>query len=148
MSHSFKQTLEQIAELASQHPDYTFEWIQSWIQVLHQGQASADWVQELVSQWSQLSEPRRDVCQQLFGQALLRARQATYQPLNALDMFLERYLYGVQDEQIVHKSRVSQTLKQVEETQRNRPPARPMPPPGSPRAGRTNPLPPTRLPEA
>jgi len=152
MGDSFRQTLEQIAALARQHPEHEFEGIQSWVQTLHQGQTSTDWVETLESQWQALPEPRQDVCQQIFAHALLRARQATYQPLNALDAFLERYLYGVQDEQIVQKSAVSQTLKQIDESQRRAPvrtpqhPHQPAAPP--PRAGRTHPLPPTRLPEA
>ncbi|MBF2052860.1 MAG: hypothetical protein IGS03_05260 [Candidatus Sericytochromatia bacterium] len=157
MAEAFTQTLEAIAALAQKHPDYQFEMIHNWTQQIQSGQSTpADWVQEVTRQWQAMPDARRDICQQIFEQSLLRAKQATYQPVNALDAFLERYLYGIQDEQVIQKSLVSKTLKQIDDSQRRsqtapiRPP-QPGPSPGglTPRAGRTNPLPPTtRLPEA
>ncbi|PKL76138.1 MAG: hypothetical protein CVV27_11835 [Candidatus Melainabacteria bacterium HGW-Melainabacteria-1] len=148
----FRQLLEQIAELTGKHPDYRFEHIDSMMGSLA-GDA-AGWVMTLDAQWQELSPQRQEALAQIFEHALLRARQATYRPLNALDAFLERQLYGIEDEQIIQKSAVSQALKQYEE--RRRPPvgqpaspapASPPVPGRSPAAGRTNPLSPRQLPK-
>ncbi len=148
---SFRQILEQIARLAVEHPDYRFEHIQSYTSQLTPGSKTSTWVQELDKQWQEMPAPRQEACQQMFDYALLRARQATYKPVNALDAFLERQLYGIEDDQIVHKGSVSQALKTLEE--RKRPPAQPPAPAAQPinrhqAAGRTNPLSPRHLPKS
>lgn len=140
MSNSFQETLELIARLAQKHPDYEFELIQTYIQELHQSPNTEVWVQKLSQDLEQMLPHRADICQQIFEHALLKARQATYKPVNQLDAFLERYLYGIKDDQAVQKGSVSQAVKKLEEQQRKR-----VTPPS--RAGRTNPLPPQTLPQ-
>lgn len=134
----FSSVLEQIAELHQKHPDYTFEYIHEYIVDLDEEDAPKAWVVKLYNQWQEMSEPRQQACAQIFQAALHRAQQATYRPVNALDAFLERQLYGIQDEKVVEKGLVSAALKQREqqrEEQDNaRRPARPL------RPGRTNPL--------
>lgn len=149
----FRQTLEQIARLAGEHPEYRFEHIHSYTSQLTPTSDSKAWISELEQQWRELPAPRQEACQQIFDYALLRARQTTYRPVNALDAFLERQLYGIEDDQIVHKGSVSQALRSLEE--RKRPPApppapQPAPPASAGRpqaAGRTNPLSPRHLPK-
>jgi len=136
MSNSFQETLELIARLAEKHPDYEFEPIQSYIETLHQSSSVEAWVQQLNQDLDEMLPHRADICQQIFEHALLKARQATYKPVNDLDAFLERYLYGIKDEKAVQKGSVSQAIKKMEEQQQRKR----VPP--SPRAGRTNPLPP------
>lgn len=170
MSEAFREVLEQVTRLASQHPEHQFELIQPYIDELHQArqnQGAEAWRDSLLSQWAELSEARQQACLDMFQHALQTARQATYTPVNDLDLFLEKRLYGIQDEEAVSKGLVSQALKQVQEQQeqmsRKRAPSPPptppnaaAPPPGTgpmktpppkqaplpPRAGRTNPLPP------
>ncbi|MGV3524377.1 MAG: hypothetical protein ACO1RX_09135 [Candidatus Sericytochromatia bacterium] len=144
MSESFRQTLEHIAQVVQQHPEYLFEGIAAYTRRLQNGEPVAAWIDEIVQQWQELSAPRQEACQQIFDYALLRARQATYRPVNALDQFLENQLYGIQDGEVVQKSAVSQALRQLDEQVRKRPPA----PAGrtAPVAGRTNPLNPRQLP--
>lgn len=141
MSNSFQESLELIAQLAARYPDYEFELIQSYVQLLHQdlqrGQTAEAWIQNLTQLLAEMPPHRADICHQLFDHALLKAKQATYQPVNELDAFLERYLYGIKDEKAVQKGTVSQALRQMEDQQRKR---TPQPPPAA-RAGRTNPLP-------
>ncbi|HEY9841064.1 MAG TPA: hypothetical protein V6D23_11455 [Candidatus Obscuribacterales bacterium] len=154
---SFRRILEQIASLARMHPDYRFEYIQNYASQLG-SQSDQAWIDELDAQWQELPAPRQEACLQLFDYALLQARQATYRPVNPLDAFLERQLFGIEDEEAVQKGTVSQALRQFEE--RKRPAAAPgsatgpaTPPPASPpagrtpAAGRTNPLNPRQIPK-
>lgn len=159
-SDSFRRSLEQIADLARKHPDYRFEYIQSYISQLGSAGDSGLWVAELDQQWQELPPPRQEACQQMFDFALLRARQATYRPINKLDAFLERQLHGVEDEEAVLKGTVSQVLRQLEERKQRAAAPPPGPPPGPqgsampampvgrpPAAGRTNPLNPRQIPK-
>ncbi len=137
---SFSSILEQITKLHQKHPDYTFEYIQEHIAILDDEDSSQAWVVKLYNQWQEMSEPRQQACTQIFQAALLRAQQSTYRPINDLDAFLERQLYGIQDDQVVHKGLVSAALKQRDQQKeqqqdalRNRQ-VRPN------RPGRTNPL--------
>ena len=141
MSETFRQILEHIGSIARHHPDYRFEYIDHFTRKLAPELDHMPWVEDLHSQWQSMPAPRQEVCQEIFAAALLQARQTTYQPLNELDLFLERQLYGIQDEQVVHKGAVSQALKQFED--RKRPPA----PPRAPVSGHTNPLNPRQLPK-
>lgn len=145
--NAFLQTLEAIAELAQAHPDYQFEYIQPYIDQLRVVENTNSWSKGIANQWDELSETRQEACRQIFDYALLRARQTNYRPVNELDAFLDRQLYGVQDTQSPKKGLVSQALKQIEE--RKRPPSPPAGPPGPPPSrhpGRTNPLNPRNLP--
>lgn len=144
MSDTFGQILEQIARLARQHPDYRFEYIHAYTSQLAPELDPAPWIEHLELQWQALPLARQEACRQIFDYALLQARQATYQPVNELDLFLERQLYGIQDEQVVHKGAVSQALKQLEDRGNKRPAGRT---PAAPAAGRTNPLNPRQLPK-
>lgn len=140
MSDAFYQTLEQIAKLALRQPHYQFEYIQPYVDQLLAIDDQASWCEGLYQQWQQMALPRQEACQQLFDYALLLAKQATYEPVNELDAFLERQLYGVQDTQAAQKGLVSQALKQYESSRR--------PPPAATRhPGRTNPLSPRNLPK-
>lgn len=171
---SFRQILGQIAELAARHPDYRFEHIDSYIRQLGSGD-SKPWIEAIDKDFQQLPPARQEACQQLFEYALLRARQTTYRPVNDLDAFLERQFYGIEDDQVIQKSAVSQALKQIDDRRRiaNSPAPQPGPqagpppgpPPGpqgqalpqvplhppaarpAPAAGRTNPLNPRQIPK-
>ena len=144
--NAFHQTLKAIAELAQAHPDYQFEYIQPYIDQLRVVEDSESWSKGISTQWQELSDTRQEACKQIFDYALLRARQTNYRPVNELDAFLDRQLYGVQDTQSAKKGLVSQALKQIEE--RKRPPSPPPGPPPSRHPGRTNPLNPRNLPPA
>lgn len=159
-SDSFRRSLEQIADLARRHPDYRFEYIQSYISQLGSEGEVTPWIETLDAQWREMPAPRREACLNMFENALLLARQATYRPVNELDAFLERQLYGVQDEQAVLKGTVSQVLKQLDERRRATNPPSPgtapmpqgsalpaMPVGRPPAAGRTNPLNPRQIPK-
>ncbi len=142
---SFSGILKKIAQLHQQHPDYTFDHIMEHIHTLEDAESPEAWVVELYNQFQEMSAPRQHICQQIFESALQRAQQATYRPVNALDQFLERQLYGIQDEKIVEKGLIGQFLEQqkaekAEKAEQAR--RRPRPP----RPGRTNPLSPNALP--
>ena len=109
---SFSSILEQIVQLHQLHPDYTFEYIQEHIVVLDDEDSGQAWIVKLYNQWQEMSEARQQACSQIFQAALHRAQQATYRPVNDLDSFLERQLYGIQDDQVVHKGLISAVLKQ------------------------------------
>lgn len=145
---SFSSILEQITQLHQKHPDYTFEYIQEHIAVLDDEDSSQAWVVKLYNQWQEMSEPRQQACTQIFQAALLRAQQSTYRPVNDLDAFLERQLYGIQDDQVVHKGLVSAALKQRDQQRDQQRDPQKDPPPEAlrhrqvrpNRPGRTNPL--------
>ena len=159
MNEAFGKTLKDIVEVAVAHPAYNFELIQSYISELRAASDEAGrtaWQDKLNQQFAELTEPRQQACQDLFTYALRLARQATYTPVNDLDVFLEKQIYGVQDDQAINKGLVSQVLKAAEQAEaaRKRPPVQPPQRGTGPvkpqsaaltpqqRAGRTNPLPP------
>lgn len=158
LTAQFTTALEAIVGIAAQHPDYRFELIQPWVDQLQNRSLT---VAALATQLSELSPERQRVGLDMFEYALLRARQATYQPRNALDTFIEQQLYGVQDAQAIEKSLVGEFLRQQEAAARppkpavdnlpfieqsvGRPKTQPLPPnqvPPRPMPPQTQPLPP------
>ena len=110
-AEQFRETLQAVADLSRQHPGYVFEWIQEFALQLREAPRPETLIQDWVAQLAALSEARQEAGLRIFEQALLRARQATYQPLNRIDLFIEQQLYGIQDPQIVESATVSQLLK-------------------------------------
>lgn len=145
----FSSILEQIAELHHKHPDHTFAYIQEYIALLDDEDSPKAWVVKLYNQWQEMSVPRQQVCTQIFQTALQQAQQATYRPVNDLDAFLERQIYGIQDEKVVEKGLISAALEQQKQQRQhaqNKASESPMPHDAARRnlrpnrPGRTNPL--------
>lgn len=138
----FTAALEAIVGIATAHPDYRFEIIQSWVDQLKDQSLT---IPALVAQLGELSPERQRVGLDMFEYALLRARQATYRPRNALDTFIEQQLYGVQDAQAIEKSLVGEFLRQQEARAKAPVDHLPFVEPGAARP-KTQPLPPGQVP--
>lgn len=134
----FRKILEEILMVSQAHPTYQFEVIQEFVDTLKQATQPEHHIQHWVQELAVLPEARQEAGVRIFEYALLRARQSTYQPVNALDRFIERQLYGIQDEKIVENAVISQLLRSQQETAPVRKPSRTTQP--------TNPLNPRNLP--
>jgi hypothetical protein len=117
----FRETLQAVARLSHQHPNYHFELIQEFAHQLRESSQPERLIQDWVSQLEALSEARQEAGLRIFEQALLRAQQDTYQPINRIDLFIEQQLYGIQDPQVVENATVSQLLKSQAEPTRKLP---------------------------
>ncbi|MGE3728154.1 MAG: hypothetical protein AB7I41_21545 [Candidatus Sericytochromatia bacterium] len=142
-----KNVIQDVYQLSQAHPDYVFEMIQDFVSQLRSNEEPQALIDHWVKQLSALSEPRQEAGLRMFEYALLKARQSTYHPVNAMDAFIERQLYGVSDEKAIEKGTVSQLLRaqQAQGTgQLQEPPAVRKPPRTSNQP--TNPLNPRNLP--
>ncbi|PIQ26306.1 hypothetical protein COW36_15050 [bacterium (Candidatus Blackallbacteria) CG17_big_fil_post_rev_8_21_14_2_50_48_46] len=141
-SEQFRHTLQAVLEIGKAHPDFRFELIQEYAERLKSSQDPTLLINDWVRQLEELEIPRQEAGVRIFEYALLQARQATYRPLNPLDGFIERQLYGIQDEKMVENGTISQILKSQSETLAS--PMRKAPRSSQP----TNPLNPRNLPPA
>jgi DNA-binding transcriptional regulator YbjK len=140
-SEQLQQVLQDVYKLSQTHPEYVFEMIQDFVLQLKSSAEPQKLIEHWVKQLSALSEPRQEAGLRMFEYALLKARQSTYHPVNAMDAFIERQLYGVTDEKAIEKGTVSQLLRsqqQSEPTPVRKPPRTSTQP--------TNPLNPRNLP--
>lgn len=135
----FRKILQEVLALSQTHPTYNFELIQEFVETLRQASQPESQIQTWVEELSVLPEARQEAGLRIFEYALLKARQATYRPVNSLDRFIEYQLFGIQDEKIVENATISQILRAQQESV---PPVRKPPRSTQP----TNPLNPRNLP--
>lgn len=122
----FLGVLNDIAALASQYPEYTFEGIQPFVAPLRQEPANGP--QALVQQWQQLVPERQGLILEYFRYARDKARFDTYQPLNELDQWLERLIKGPTREQLLQEGVVGKALRQMGYESPAKPPVNALPP--------------------
>ena len=112
-SDSFRRSLEQIADLARRHPDYRFEYIQSYISQLGSEGEVTPWIETLDAQWREMPAPRREACLNMFENALLLAlKDAIANPKEA-GTFLNQYHREVDADVAAQETQILGSLAQL-----------------------------------
>lgn len=89
-----RQVIQDVYQLSQAHPDDVFEMIQDFVLQLRNNEEPQAQIYYWVKQLSALSEPRQEAGLRMFEYALLKARQSTYNPVNAMDAFISQPSWG------------------------------------------------------